>query len=377
MALAFNPGAVPSVPARISPTLHPLLHPEPMLVPIIDANALLVMGCDMIKRGRGLDLVTQLSITGRGNPHIAAHIPAEIRRHLVRLARYNDVPPVEVARVLDRTILPSARLVELEIRDHLAPGTRQILRVDHDLPKINQGDPDDVPTMALAEFLAPAVIITQDSVFTRFGFAGAAAQWIPIAKDLLRMVGIEATLTDAAFLTELALRLLAAGARELVYQAVRHPWLTTAVLAAALWICHQRGYLRGGHWRESAARIWELAQPVLEKSSAALADQHRIRDALIVVEAPPYPVPEQFAARHLARCGRSLTPAELRDALALRGVRIPAARLEREMRAHRAFSREPGNRYTLGRPARLLAVAGRVQAQAEALGASQDSELAA
>lgn len=119
------------------------------------------------------------------------------------------------------------------------------------------------------------------------------------------MVGIEANLTDAAYLTELALRLLASTARELVRQAVRHPWLTTAVLAAALCICHRRGYLRGGRWREGAFRIWELAQPVLEKSSAALVDQHRIRYALVIVEAPPYPVPEQLAARHLARCGRS------------------------------------------------------------------------
>jgi hypothetical protein len=363
MALAYTPGFTQPVPARVAPTPYPLLHPEPMLVPVIDANALLIMGCDMVKRDRRLNLVTQLATTGRGNPHIAAHIPAEIRRHLLRLAQHNRVPHAEVARMLDQVILPSARLVDLEIRDHLGPGTQRILHVDRDLPRDNQGDPDDVPTMALAEFLAPAVIITQDSVFTRFGFAGAAADWIPIAKDLLRMVGIEANLTDAAFLTELALRLLAGAVRELVHQAVRHPWLATAVLAASLWICHRRGYLRGGRWREGAARIWELAQPVLEKSSAALVDQHRIRDALIVVEAPPYPVPEQLAARHLARCGRSLTPAELRDALALRGVRIPAARLEREMRAHRGFSREPGNRYSLGRPARLLAVGGRFGAE--------------
>lgn len=364
MALAYPPRAALTVPARAGPTPHPLLHPEPMLVPVIDANALLIMGCDMIKRDRELDLVTGLSTTGRGNPHIAPHIPGEIRRHLLRLARHNHVPPIDVARVLDQAILPSARLVELEIRDHLAPGTRQILRVDRDLPKDNRGDPDDVPTMALAEFLAPAVIITQDSVFTRFGFAGAAGDWILIAKDLLRMVGIEANLTDAAFFTELALRLLAGAARGLVHLAVRHPWLATAVLATALWTCHRRGYLHGDRWRESATHIWELAQPVLERSSAALADQHRIRDALIIVEAPPYPVPEQIAARHLARCGRSLTPAELRDALGLHGIRIPAARLEREMRAHRAFTREPGNRYTLGRPARLL-VDGRQGAKGE------------
>lgn len=326
-----------------------------MIIPVVDANALLIMGCDMIKRGRGLDLVTQLALTGRGNPHIAAHIPGELRRHLRRLAAENGVSPLEVARVLDQVILPSARVVDLEIRDHLGPGTARILHVDPGLDRDYRGDPDDAPTMALAELLAPAVIISQDSVFTRFGFAGAAAQWIPIAKDLLRMVGVEASLTDAAWITEFALRLLGAGARELLAQAVRRPWLASAAVAAALWICHKRGYLRGERWRENAARLWELARPVIDKASNALLDQDRIRQALVVVEAPPYPVPEQLAARYLARCGSPLTPAELRDALRLRGHQVPAARLERDMRAHRGFVREPGNRYTVGRPGRLLA----------------------
>ena len=33
-------------------------------------------------------------------------------------------------------------------------------------------------------------------------FATAAAEWIPIAKDLLRMVGLEADMADVAWLTD-------------------------------------------------------------------------------------------------------------------------------------------------------------------------------
>lgn len=353
MAVVEFPGSVPRVPARVAPTAQPLLFPSPMLIPIIDTNALLIMGCDTVKRGRPLDMVTELAFTGRGNPHVASHVPDEIERHLPRLAAENGVSAAAVRRVIDQRILPSARVVDLEIRDHLGPGTARILHVDPGLPRDYRGDPDDAPTMALAELLAPAVIISQDSVFTRFGFASAAAQWIPIAKDLLHMIGVEATFADAAWLTEFALRLVGAGARELLVQAVRHPWLATAAVAAGLWICHKRGYLSGPRWRENASRLRELAQPVMDKANAALLDQTRIREALVVVEAPPYPVPEQLAARHLARCGRPLTPAELRDALRPRGHAIPAARLERDMRAHRGFIREPGNRYTLGKPGRL------------------------
>jgi hypothetical protein len=333
--------------------MDPMVLPQPMLVPVIDANALLVMGCDMVKRDRQQDLVTGLAATGRANPHIAAHVPSEIDRHLPRLAKHNKVPEAQVRRLLDEVILPSARLVDLEIRDHLSPHNKRILHVDLELPRDLRGDPDDAPTMALAEFLAPAVIITADSVFTRFGFAASVADWIPIAKDLLRMVGLEADLADAAWLTEFAMRLLASGARELVGLAARHPWWASAALAAGLWFCHRRGYLKGDRWRENAAQLWELAKPLLEKANTALLDQARIRDALIIVEAPAYPIPEQLAARHLARCGRSLTPAELRDALVSRGHQIPAVQLKREMNTHRSFVREPGDRYTVGRPARL------------------------
>ncbi|MET8537989.1 hypothetical protein ABZV67_41295 [Streptomyces sp. NPDC005065] len=70
-----------------------------------------------------------------------------------------------------------------------------------------------------------------------------------------------------------------------------------------------------------------------------------------MVEPPAYPTSEQPAARHLARCGRPLTPGELRDALARRGHTVCAARLKRDMLAHRAFARAPGDLFTIGRPA--------------------------
>ncbi|MEU8924225.1 hypothetical protein AB0D10_25325 [Kitasatospora sp. NPDC048545] len=155
-------------------------------MPIFDANALLVMGCDWLKRDREQDLVTGMALTGRGTPHLAGHIPEELERHVGRLAGENEVPEAQVRRVLDDVILPSARLVDLEIRDLLSPGARGIRQVDPALPRRLRGDPDDAPTMALAEFLAPSVIISQDSVFYRFGFATAAAEWIPIAKPSSR-----------------------------------------------------------------------------------------------------------------------------------------------------------------------------------------------
>ncbi|MEV7739691.1 hypothetical protein AB0O75_48055 [Streptomyces sp. NPDC088921] len=54
-----------------------------------------------------------------------------------------------------RQILPALRVVDLKIRDHLSPRRRHILHVDPDMPRKYRGDPDDAPTMALAELLGP------------------------------------------------------------------------------------------------------------------------------------------------------------------------------------------------------------------------------
>ncbi len=54
------------------------------------------------------------------------------------------------------------------------------------------------------------MIISADSVFTRFGLANSVADtWLPLAHRLLQAAGYEATLTEAAFALELAARLIA------------------------------------------------------------------------------------------------------------------------------------------------------------------------
>ncbi|MFE5511659.1 hypothetical protein ACFQ9J_13700 [Streptomyces sp. NPDC056529] len=56
------------------------------------------------------------------------------------------------------------------------------------VPRKYQGDPDDAPTMALAEFLVSCGIVAQDSVFSRFEVA--VINWIPVVQNVLRMAGL-------------------------------------------------------------------------------------------------------------------------------------------------------------------------------------------
>ncbi|WP_326816206.1 hypothetical protein OIE61_44245 [Streptomyces sp. NBC_01762] len=265
------------------------------------------------------------------------------------MAAHFEVPERQARRVLDQQVLPALRVVDLEIRDHLSPQTRHILRIDREMPLKYRGDPDDAPTMALAEFLGPCVIVTQDSVFSRFGFA--VIEWIPVAQSLLRLAGPEATAANALVFIDLALRLFGAGAHRQVVLAARNPLPTTAAVAGLLWWCYRRGYLARDNWRRRLSRVGEATVPLLELGSAAMTEHQTLSDSLLVVEPPAYPTSEQLAARHLARCGRPLTPSELCDALARRGHTVSTERLKRDMLAHRAFVRAPGDLFTIGRPA--------------------------
>ncbi|MFE9046544.1 hypothetical protein ACFYOG_37425 [Streptomyces sp. NPDC007818] len=114
-------------------------------------------------------------------------------------------------------------------------------------PRRHRGDPDDAPTMALAEFLAPSVIVTQDSVLSRFGVA--VIEWIPVVQDVMRIVGLEATAANALTVMDWALRLLGTGAHRLAVLARSNPLAAAAAVSALLWWCHRKGYLTRDNWR--------------------------------------------------------------------------------------------------------------------------------
>lgn len=340
---AARPLLVPSGSA-----INPMVLDWPMLLPVLDTNALLVEACALAKSGGRKDRITALAVTGRATPYIAAHVLGEIDKHLGKMAAAFEVSERHARRLLDQQILPNLRVVDLEIRDHLSPRTRHILRDDRDIPRAYRGDPDDAPTMALAEFLAPSVLVTQDSVFARFGFA--VIEWIPVVQSVMRMAGLEATAANALVVLDWALRLSGAGVHRLAVLARRSPLAATVAVGGLLLWCYRNGYLARDNWPRSLSWVSEATMPLLELANAGMTEHQALRDSILVVEPPACPTTEQLAARYLARCGRLLTPGELRDALTRHGYTIPAAQLKRDMLAHAAFVRTPGDLWTVGRP---------------------------
>ncbi|MEV7123887.1 hypothetical protein [Kitasatospora griseola] len=346
----------PALPEPASPLAAAFA--APVVVTITDACALAQVACGAIREEEPVDLVSALAGTGRSNPFAAPHILEELEEHLPRIAAKTSVPLGRAEQVLWGRMLSRVPVVDLAVGDHLSPASRMLLRDDPALPLVARGDADDAPTAALAEFLAPAVILTQDSVFTRFGLAVPVQQWVGMAHGLLRASGFEASLTTAVLAAEVAAHLSVQLVSAIGRAAARNPLLATAIAAIAVLVLRRQGLLDRTRWKQGAVSLVDVAQPLLEKFTAALDDHRLTRGRLVVVEATGPATVAQRAARYLARADGPLSAAELREALADGKERIPATRLRTVMLEHPAFTRLSGDRFALGRPARRQLSAG-------------------
>ena len=164
-------------------TTHPMALPTPALVGITDTNALASRACNAARNSVAENLFAGLAVTGRSNTYVSAHVPGELSRHLADVAKGHpgSDPPGSRTGLVGRHHAPGAggrpggrRLPAPSYPGSQASRPGPALRL--------RGDPDDLGTAALAEFLAPAVIISADSVFTRFGLANSVADtWLPLA----------------------------------------------------------------------------------------------------------------------------------------------------------------------------------------------------
>jgi hypothetical protein len=306
-------------------------------------------------------LFTGLAATGRSNTYVSVHVPGELARHLADVAKgHPGLDLQEAERVLWGGIMPLVPVVDLAVADYLHPRIHAVRRADPGLPARLRGDPDDLGTAALAEFLAPAVIISADSVFTRFGLANSVADtWLPLAHGLLQAAGYEATLTEAAYALELAARLIASPVSAVAGAARRHPLAALGIGAVIVLVAHQAGFLKSGRLRAAGQEIREVAATGIEAFGNATDAYDRARQALRVIEPYGTPTVEELAARHLARVRRALPLDDLAAALEGGGHAVTAAELRDATSRHPAF-RTRGSQPALtgiGRIARLATAA--------------------
>lgn len=344
---------------RPAPTRFPMAYPGPALVAITDTNALATRACNTARRGAIEDLFIGLASTGRSNTYVSAHVPGELDDHLADVAaNHEGLALADAQRLLWGQIMPRVPVVDLAIRDYLHPRVRPLMRDDPELPRRLRGDVDDIGTAALAEFLAPAVIISADNVFTRFGLANTLAEtWLPTAYTLLNAAGFEANLTDAAIVLEIVARMLLAASGSAIRTARRYLLPTLAALLGTGYLAWRGGYLSRDRLRVQTRQLSqsEALRSLIDKLAESAEGHQRAHAALLVVEPYGPPAVEQLAARHLARCGRRLGLADLNDAMALNGYSLEPGELEDAIRHHPAFTVDAEGAYGIGRPARTRA----------------------
>lgn len=319
------------------------------LVAVTDTNALARRACGAVRAATTDDLFPGLAITGRSNTFVAGHVPEELADHLRDVADSTRVAYSAAEEILWRRIMPAIPVVDLAVRDHLHPRIRSILRDDREIPKALRGDPDDVGTVALAEFLAPALILSADSVFYRLGLtAHDAARWVETARSLLAAAGFEATLDSAAGAVELAANVLCAAGAAIVGLVRRHPMPALCFAAVGLYVAYRLGWLRGEVARNRLRALWDFVGPMLSGLGDIADAQATARRSLIAIEPYEPATLEEVAARFLARHRGGHLPADLRDQLRARGHQTSAAALKRIMDNHPAFLRRPGGLYIVG-----------------------------
>lgn len=336
---------------RSAPTPWPMAAPWTALVAITDTNALLRRACHEVRHGPDDNIFRGLAATGRSNTFVAAHVPTELLEYLPVVADQNKIRHAAALATLRGTIMPGIPVVDLPIRDFMHPRIRPLLSADPALPKQLRGDPDDAGTAALAEFLAPTIIVSADSVFERLGISGtAAAMFVQTARDVIRNAGYEASFTEAAALVDIGVRTIGLATSQAVRGLRSHPVVGAAIIGAVLWAAYRYEILRRDRVADGLRSLGTMVGPIMEATSAAIEERQVLRQGLRAVEPYGPATVEQVAARLLARCGKPLTPGEIRDQLRRGGTAVPAAVVKRAVQGHPAFLRLPGDLYSLGAP---------------------------
>jgi hypothetical protein len=340
--MTFAPGRLPPQVeyARARPRPSWVALSQVALVAVTDACTIASSACHVARSGTASVLVF-LADTGRSNVFISEDVEAELPEALQKVSADMGVPLADAERALHQ-IMTRIRVVPLRMGDYLNPAISGIRRCDPELPRAARGDPDDLGTAAVAVFLAPAVIISKDSVFSRFGLALPADRWTEAAR-LLIAAGDDADLEDAAHAAEAGARLLFGIIGAAKNAAVRNPKaaVTTAVIAGlSAWYCHRRGWLTGDQLRAVGRRMAAAARPLAERAAAADARRNQARDALTVVEGRGAPSLEERCARQLARRSAPMTPEGLSAVLAISGAPATADAVRAVLTSHPAFTQD-------------------------------------
>jgi hypothetical protein len=236
-------------------------------------------------------------------------------------------------------------VVDLAVRDHLDPRLRGVLA----------GDPDDLPTAALALLVAPAVVFSDDPDLVDSGFAGQV-WWTEAARDVLIVAQADGQLVSV--LAGVSLTAVGAGyGTAAVVCAARRASLVavTAAVAVLVGVCLLARRYPAARVR---AALKELGAFAITTWGDATDSQRAAAARLPWVKVPAGRTPflKERCARILARVTGTLSAYELHERLCHDQAQPAAsvAEVREVLTGHPAFVQVDQGRWRLGEPAGAL-----------------------
>jgi hypothetical protein len=287
---------------------------------------------------------------------IGAHVPGEVLPAIKRITRRNDALNETAVWIWKELVAPHVAVVDLPISEYLRPEIQVVARGVGRAGARHRGDADDLPTAAVAAFLAPTIIWSRDHVFTQTGLA--ATDPTSTGRDLVTLA-VSKSVADDATSTAGVLASAGVAIAEAAHRgAIRSP--QAAILIAA-------GAAAAGVY--ASPRLWSAlpsglraiarrARQLVSLFGGLYAYQECAAAALVKYESPPWRdrVALELCAIALTQAQRPMTASELFMIVKADLHSQPAhtiSSLKRDLAAHPAFTSVRPNSWRLGTPADL------------------------
>ncbi len=324
--------------------------PWDKIIVVADTNALARACVAFIRNSQPPTAATILG-SHRAKVLVGCHVPTEIHRAIGRITR-SEEEFAQAVEVWHSQLSPGITVVDLPIGEYLRP---EIAVLRHGFTT-TAPDVDDLPTAALAAFLAPAVIWTSDDIFVRTGLAQPVEQ---TADNLKALTVAESATSDALMTTFTISRALGTGAVALAKAASRQPLIAGLLLllagAAYAAVSHDpRRALKVAHGktvlRAVGSAAGHLGNTVLDLDSYRQIARNGLKPCMT----PPWRLQStlEVCAVTLARSKGSMTATALLDAAReheLADMPSTVGELKRLLEQHPAFRLARPHHWVIGR----------------------------
>lgn len=331
------------------------LMPWPASIVVADTMALAQACVGAVGEGNPPQLFTIMG-TDRATILVGSHVPDEVCPAIVSIVRGDHDRALLAQEVWRMVVAPRVIVVDLPIGEYLRPEIQVVWRGV--AGRKLRADISDLPTIALAAFLAPAVIWSRDRIFTRTGLAAPDAAdtgYHLTTLSVAESVAADIVITTAC--TSIAVSKGMAGAVRGIYH---RPLVAGVALLSAALLDHFLPDHTRLRWRKSFGAFSRAAGGTLVALVEIVNELQTHRSAALVSLAA-YDAPGwrrrtalELCAIMLARSEAPMTVTELWGRLGSEvSCEMPQSLsdLRRDLVAHPAFTSVGADRWRLGMPA--------------------------